>query len=163
VIGMVEGIHVEEIGEQAAAAVRTRCAPEDIGDFVGAAFGEVMGALGAQGLEPTGPPFSRYVMGEGGMDALGQATEFDITAGFPCTSPVAPTGRVEPVTLPGGEAVVAMHVGPYTELGEAYAAVAAWMDEHGLEVRADPWEAYLDGPEVAAPRTQLTFPSRPRG
>lgn len=159
---MIESIGIEELAPQDAAAVSARCSPDQIGPFVGEAFGEVMAALGRQGLAPAGPPFVRYAMGgDDGMDAGGQAAEFGVTAGFPCTAPVAAEGRVVPVTLRGGSAVVALHVGPWTGLGEAYAAVAAWMEEQGLTADGDPWETYLDGPEVVEHRTVLHSPCRP--
>lgn len=159
---MIESIGVEEIREQAAAVVRGRCAPEDIGQFVGAAYGDVMTALGEQGLAPAGPPLCRYLMGAEGMDEQGQAAMFTLAAGFPTDGPVAASGRVEAMTLPAGSAVVALHVGAWTDLGQAYSAVAQWMADHDLEPAGDPWEAYLDGPEVEEHRTMLTSPCRPR-
>lgn len=159
---MIESIGVQELAPQEAAAMSRRCAPEEIGAFVGEAYGAVMAALTAQGLAPVGPPFCRYAMGgDEGMDASGQAAVFGVTAGFPCSGPAAESGGVVPLTLPGGSAVVATHVGAWTELGEAYAAVAAWMSDHGLEAAGDPWETYLDGPEVPEHRTLLHAPCRP--
>ncbi len=159
---MIESIQIEERTEQVAAVVRGRCAPEEIGPFVGPAFEEVLAALGAQGLHPAGPPFCRYTMGDGGMDEQGQATVFVLAAGFPCSAAVEASGRVEPMVLPAGTAVVTLHVGAYEELGETYAAAAQHMAEHGLEPDGDPWESYLDGPEVEVHRTLVTSPCRPR-
>jgi effector-binding domain-containing protein len=159
---MIENIRIEELPAEQAAVVHGRCLPEEIGDFVGAAFGEVLAVLGEQGLTPTGPPLCRYSTGEGGMDQDGAAVVFTLAAGFPSSGPVEPAGRVEPMTLPAGSAVTLMHVGAYTGLGEAYAAAARWMDEQGLEGDGDPWETYLDEPDVPAPRTRLSFPCRER-
>jgi effector-binding domain-containing protein len=33
-----------------------------------------------------------------------------------------------------------------------------WLGETGREATGDPWEIYLDDPEVAAPRTVVCFP-----
>ncbi len=159
---MIEDIRVEQIPAQESAVVRGRCAPEDIGQFVGAAYEEVMAALGEQGLGPAGPPLCRYLMGAEGMDEQGQAAMFTLAAGFPTSGSVAATGRVEAMTLPAGSAVVAVHVGAWTDLGQAYAAVAQWMAERDLEPSGDPWESYLDGPEVEVHRTMLTSPCRAR-
>ena len=125
---------------------------------MGPAFEEVVAALADQGLHPAGPPFCRYSMGSDGMDDQGRAAVFVLAAGFPCSAPAAAAGRAEPMQLPGGSAVVAVHVGAYPELGEAYAAVAQYMGEHDLEPAGDPWESYLDGPEVEVHRT---FPHQP--
>jgi effector-binding domain-containing protein len=159
---MIESIEVQELAPQDAAGRSGRCAAEEIGAFVGEAFGEVMAALGRQGLSPAGPPFVRYATGgEDGMDSSGMAMVFGVTAGFPCAGPAAADGRVVPVTLQGGSAVVATHVGAWPEMGEAYGAVAAYMSEHGLVAAGDAWETYLDGPEVEVHRTILRAPCRP--
>jgi effector-binding domain-containing protein len=155
---MIESIGVETLTARHAAVVRGRARAEEIGTLVGQAYGEVMHALGAQGLAPVGPPFVRYAMA--GMDAGGQAEEFELAAGFPCGSPAGAAGRVEATDLPAGEAVVAVHVGQWSEMGEVYAAVTAWMVEHALAAAGDPWETYLDGPEAPVHRTVLTWPCR---
>ena len=158
---MIESIGVEDLEPQHGAAMVGRCEAEQIGAFVGDAYGAVMTALSAQGLRPVGPPFVRYATGgEDGMDASGNAHVFGVTAGFPCAGPATADGAVVPVTLQGGSAVVAMHVGAWTDMGAAYGAVAAFMAEHGLEPAGDPWETYLDGPEVEVHRTLLRAPCR---
>lgn len=158
---MIESIGVEELEPQHAAAVVGRCAPEEIGPFVGEAYGEVMAALDRQGLFPVGPPFVRYATeGVDGMDESGGATVFGVTAGFPCSAPAAADGRVQPVTLQGGSAVVAVHVGAWTDMGAVYSAVAEHMAAHGLQRAGDPWETYLDGPEAEVHRTVLRAPCR---
>jgi effector-binding domain-containing protein len=158
---MIESIHVEEQTARSAAVVRGQARAEEIGPLVGHAYAEVAQTLGAQGLGPAGPPFVRYARES--MDAGGQAEVFDLAAGFPSSGRAAPDGRVEPMELPAGRAVVALHVGAWSELGEAYRAVAAWMNEHGLVAADDPWETYLDGPEAAVHRTLLTCPCREAG
>ena len=155
---MIESVRVERLSEQQAAVVRGRRAPEEIGEFVGAAFSAVGGALAAQGIAPPGPPLCRYSMGEGEMDLQGSADVYGLAVGFPCASPIETDGDVVPMTLPAGDAVVVVHVGAYQELGEAYAAGAAYITEHDLQATSDPWETYLDGPDADPHRTVLTFP-----
>jgi effector-binding domain-containing protein len=158
---VIESIGVHRIDEQAAAVVRGRARPEEIGAFVADAYGAVIEALGAQGHGPAGPPIVRYTLGADGMSASGEADEFGLEAGFPCPPAFQTAGPVLAVGLPGGDAVVAVHVGQWPELGEAYAAVEAHLAEHGLVHAGDPWETYLDGPEAAEHRTVLTAPCRP--
>lgn len=159
---MIESIGVEELEPQHGAAMVGRCEAEQIGPFVGEAYAAVLAALGRQGLAPVGPPFVRYATGGAdGMDAGGHAYVFGVTAGFPCASPAAADGEVVPVELQGGSAVVAMHVGAWTDMGAAYGAVADYMSEHGLVPAGDAWETYLDGPEVEEHRTVLRAPCRP--
>jgi effector-binding domain-containing protein len=155
---VIESVGVETLSAQHAAVVRGQRAPEEIGEFVGAAFAAVGAALAAQGIAPAGPPVCRYSMGEGEMDLQGSADVYGLAVGFPCAAPIEPDGDVVPMTLPAGDAVVVVHVGGYHELGEAYAAGAAYIAEHELTPSSDPWETYLDGPDADPHRTVLTFP-----
>jgi effector-binding domain-containing protein len=143
-----------EVAGQAAAVVRGHVAEGEIAAFLGRAFGDVVQVLAQQGQEPAGPPFGRYVpTGDG----------FDVEAGFPARAEITPTGRVESSRLPGGTVAEALHVGSYGTVGETYAAVAAWLEANGCEPAGIPWESYLDGPEVAEPRTLVHVPCRRNG
>jgi effector-binding domain-containing protein len=139
--------------QQPAAVVRGRVPHDGIPDFLGGVFGEVMGVLGAQGVEPAGPPFGCYRLTSDG---------FEVEAGFPTSTPVEPAGRVVPSTLPGGSAIQVLHQGPYAGVAAAYQAGEAWLAEHGGEASAPPWESYLDEPDVAEPRTLVSMPCRLR-
>ncbi len=147
--------HVEhvELDEQPTAVVHALVPKEGIAEFLGGAFGEVMGVIGAQGLRPDGMPFGCYVPTPDG---------FQVEAGFPTSARVEPAGRVVPSVLPKGHAVVVQHKGPYSGVGAAYEAAEAWLADNGWEGTGPPWEAYLDGPEVAEPRTNVYHPCRPR-
>lgn len=143
-----------DLPERPAAVVRGHVAHDGIPAFLGGAFSEVVAAVGPRGLGPAGPAFARYRVADDGG--------WDIEAGFTVLAPlVGGDGRVEATTLPGGLAARTMHVGDYGTLGDAYAAVTAWLSEHDLATAGEPWECYLDGPEVAEPRTEVFFPCRP--
>jgi effector-binding domain-containing protein len=141
-----------ELAPQSAAVVRASVTFDGVAAFLGGAFGEVMGLLGSQGVAPTGPPFAMFHMHEDGLD---------IEAGFPFEAEVRPVGRVEQTELPGGPAVVVLHRGAYSEVSAAYAAAEGWLAQNGWEATGRAWEAYLDGPEVAEPRTIVHVPCRP--
>ena len=142
-----------DLEPQPTAVIRAHVAHDGISDFLGGAFGEVMGVLATQGLAPAGPPFARYDLTDDG---------FDIEAGFPASAPVTPTGRVEASELPGGSAIVVLHRGSYADVAAAYSAAEAWLAANEWSSTGSPWEAYLDGPEVLEPRTIVHWPSRPR-
>ena len=148
---MEYGVTLEQRPEQPAAVVRGHVTVEELPAFLGGAFGEVAAALGAQQLAPAGHPFGRYRLVDGG---------FDVEAGFPSSAPVSAVGRVEPTVLPGGAVATTMHVGSYDGVAAAYQAVTDWVEASGYVVAGDPWECYLDGPEVAEPRTTVCFPCR---
>ncbi|WP_166785543.1 GyrI-like domain-containing protein [Cryobacterium cryoconiti] len=140
-----------DLREQHTAVVRGLVPEKDVPVFLGAAFGEVLTVLGTRGLKPTGMPFGCYVPTPEGLQ---------IEAGFPTSVPVEPSGRVVPSSLPVGTAVQVVHIGPYQGVVGAYRAADAWLADHGWEAAGPPWESYLDGPEVAEPRTIVTVPCR---
>ena len=140
-----------ELAQRPTAVVRGLVAEEQIAGFLGGVFGEVMGVLAAEGLQPAGMPFGCYVPTPDG---------FEIEAGFPTAVPVAPAGRVVPAAIPGGTAVRVLHKGSYGEVAAAYHAAEAWLADNGYESTGPPWEEYLDGPEVPEPRTLVHFPCR---
>lgn len=144
-------VELVDLEPQPVAVVCGHVAVSEIPGFLGEAFGEVIQTLSAQGLAPAGPPFGRFVPAGDG---------FDVEAGFPVTGDVTPSGRVEPGELPGGSAARVMHKGGYGEVAAAYQAVAEWVQGHGYVATAPPWESYLDGPDVAEPRTVVWLPCR---
>jgi effector-binding domain-containing protein len=149
---MTYDVHLAEVRTRPAAVVRAHVRTEDIAAFVGGAFAEVMTVLEGQQLTPVGPPFSRYSVGEDG---------FEVESGFPTSGAVAASGRVVPSELPGGTVATTLHTGAYDGVGAAYAAAESWLAEHRMVAAGAPWESYLDGPEVAEPRTEVVVPCRP--
>ncbi|HSE72328.1 MAG TPA: GyrI-like domain-containing protein [Nocardioidaceae bacterium] len=147
---MTYTVQLVDLQEQPAAVVRGHVTHEGIADFLGPAFGEVIGAVEREGGHPVGAPFGRYRPTDDGG--------WDLTAGFPVSRPVTPAGRVEPETLPGGRAARTLHVGDYAGLAAAYEAAMAWLTDNGYVVTGEPWECYLDGPEVPEPRTEVFIP-----
>lgn len=139
-----------DLQSQHTAVVRGHVAVEELPEFLGSAFGEVVNVLDKQGLHPSGAPYGRYRMAEEGG--------FDAEIGFPCNGVVEPEGRVEPAELPGGRVARTMHVGPYGGVGAAYEAAISWLTDEGYVTVGAPWECYLDGPEVANPRTEVFVP-----
>jgi effector-binding domain-containing protein len=142
-----------ELQEQPTAVVRSVVSEEGIAEFLGGAFGEVMGVIAEQGLRVVGMPFGCYVPTADGIE---------VEAGFPTSAPVEPGGRVECSSLPAGLTVEVLHRGSYELVPAAYEAARDWLAEHAYEASGPPWESYLDGPEVAEPRTLVHVPCRPR-
>jgi effector-binding domain-containing protein len=142
-----------DLQAQHTAVVRAQVTVEEMPEFLGSAFGEIIRALDKQGLHPTGAPFGRYrVLEEGGFEA---------EVGFPCSDVVKPEGRVEAAELPAGRVARTMHVGAYDDVGAAYEAAISWLIEEGYVTVGAPWESYLDGPEVPEPRTEVFVPCEP--
>jgi effector-binding domain-containing protein len=142
-------VEVRTLAPTHTAAVRERVAWAAIPETVGRAFGEVMAYLEAHDMTPTGVVYGRYV-------PLGDVV--DVEAGFAVGERIDGEGRVQPRELPGGEAAVALHVGPYDTVAEAYAAVERWMNTNGRTAAGAAWEVYLTPPEEQPPKTEVVFP-----
>ncbi len=143
-------VELVDLQEQQCAVVRGHVTPDRIGAFMGEAFPEVMRVLAKQEVPVAGAPFGRYHhTADGG---------WDVEAGFPVHGTVTTEGDVQPSTLPAGSAARTLHVGDYGALGAAYDATQRWIIDNGHLLDGDPWECYLDGPEVASPRTEIFMP-----
>ena len=129
--------------EQPTAVVRATLRRDELARWFGGAFDQVADHLRRHGVAPRGFPFARYHLRPDGR--------FEVEAGFPVGSRIAGDDQVRPSRLPGRHVVVAWHVGPYVELGEAYQAVDEWLKaQHGIRA-GDSWEVYHD-PPIGNPR-----------
>ena len=145
-------VTLADLPEQRTAVVCGHADTSDgIADFLGGAYGEVMGLVERQHLQPAGMPFGRYRI---------TADGFDIEAGIGVEGDLRPEGRVEASTLPGGRTARTVHVGAYSGVAAAYEAVAGWLKDNGYVSTDAPWECYLDEPSVPKPRTEVFFPCR---
>ena len=142
---------------QATAVSHTTLAVEEIGPWLGKAYGAVARTLATQGTHPAGPPFARYHRLSDGR--------FEVEAGFPVLAPIKADGEVQPSSLPGGTAATTMHIGSYGDMEPGYAALAAWVKERGQELAGDAWEVYFsdpgEEPDPAKWQTQIVQPYRP--
>jgi effector-binding domain-containing protein len=134
---------------QRAAVVHGTVYAPDISAFLGRAFSRVSDLAETSGAQLTGPPIARYTVGTG---------TFDVTAGFPVDRPLPWTDGVESAELPGGPALRIVYVGAYDGIAPAYQAGEAWLAAHHKAHRGDPWESYLDDPDVEQPRTAVYMP-----
>ena len=132
-------IHVIHTPSQHTAVVRAQVPVQDLPAFFSRAYDQVLAAVRSQRAAPVGPPFALYH----GMPGV----TVDVEAGFPVSQAVPASGDVVPGTLPAGEAVEAVHVGPYDRLPDTYADVQAWMAEHHLSSGPQMWESYLSDPQ----------------
>jgi effector-binding domain-containing protein len=147
------GFEVQERKELPAATIRVKCKPEELQQQLAIILPEVMGYLNREGLTPAGVPFARY---------HSFATEIDLEAGIPVTTKIKGNERVKASSLPGGEVVAGMHIGPYHELTRTHEALMKWMAEKKLEAAGGPWEIYWTDPglerDPAKWRTEIVQP-----
>jgi uncharacterized protein YndB with AHSA1/START domain/effector-binding domain-containing protein len=139
---------------QPAAVIRLTIPRSDIQKVMGPAIGEVMAALGAQGVSPAGPVFAHHLSMDPGM--------FDFEVGVPVAGRVSPAGRVKPGELPAARVARTVYRGPYEGLGQAWGDFDKWIKGEGLKPAPDLWERYVKGPESGPdPATWRTELNRP--
>ena len=129
---------IVELDPQDAIAVRGDIAIPDLPEFFQRAFIASFEAAAKTGVDIVGPPFGFY-------PAMPSETVV-IEAGFPVSSAMEASGDVHPLVLPGGPAVVVMHIGPFEAMEKTYAALQAWMAQEGLQPASGMWECYLTDP-----------------
>jgi len=151
---MVESPQILTVDPLGTAFIHVTVPRSQIQQVMGPGIRELVGAVSAQGIGPSGPWLCHHLR----MDA----DVFDFRISVPVTGPVTPVGRVEPGTLPGGRVARAVYQGGYEGLGAAWGEFKAWIAAQGLAEAPGLWEVYLVGPESspdpAAWRTQLTQP-----
>lgn len=127
--------------------------PAKIAEFLSEAWGYVQ----QKGGRIVGPPFTRF---HGAHDGA-----VDLEGGVPVENALPPGGRIQAGELPGGEAVVTTHVGPYDGLPEARAALEAWTKSAGRKAAGPAWQAYWTDPgevkDSAKWQTEVVLPLEP--
>ena len=125
----------------------------------GALWGELMGALNEQQARMIGPPMAIYHDGEF------KERDWDIEVVMPIAEALTPDKRLRVYRLPGFEtAACVVHAGPFATIGQAYDALAKWIDENGYRI-VGPWrELNLRPPEPPGDQndvntlTEIQFP-----
>ena len=155
---MTYEIHVRELAAQQAGSIRGPVAWANLGPFIGAAIGEISAVAADQGIRFAGPPMAIYHCAEA------EEAELDVEVAIPLGEPVEPARRVTARTLPGCLAATTLHAGRYEEVGQAYRALAEWVQEHGHETAGPPCEIYLTDPgqvrDPGALSTEIFWPIR---
>lgn len=132
-------VTTEKLPLQQTVAVRMKVTPEALPTVMGAAYQKIMAYLNQVGAQPTGPAYCMYINW--------RTEKWRIELGIPVARPLPGAGEVAPSTLPSGEALTAVHIGPYDKLGDAWGALDAWANEHHIERGNHMWEVYLTDPE----------------
>ena len=151
---MLETPQITQTTAQLTAIIHVTVPREEIQNVMGPGLHELMAAIAAQGIAPTGPWFTHH---------LRRPTDtFDFEISVPVSAPVAAAGRVPPGEWPAMKVARTIYHGPYEGLGEAWGEFIDWIEAHGHTPAPDLWERYLAGPESSPDpakwRTELNRP-----
>ena len=151
-------IELRFVPAQTLVSERLSVAPAALGAAIGGAIGETRVLLARHGVQPTGMPVTIYHATTPEDELL------PIEVGWPIGTPLPAEGRIGMGTLGGVTVARTTYQGSYDTIAEAFAAVARWIQQHGHEAAAAPWETYLTSPgeetDPAATLTNICWPIR---
>lgn len=152
---MIELPHVAHIPAQLVARIHLTIPRAEIRHVMGPGIGEIMVAVTAQGLEPTGAWFTHH------HQMHPDTFDFDICV--PVSRPVSPVERVTAGEIPAMTVVRTLYRGPYEGLAVAWGEYQAWAAANGHVLAEDLFEHYLasseSSPDPANWRTELMRPT----
>jgi effector-binding domain-containing protein len=138
------------IGPTSSLAISETVAFDESGDWCGAAFDELHGALAGAGLTSAGPDGALY-FGDFFELGLGKVVAF-----VPITGDVRTTGRTERLDLPAAEFAVLVHEGPFADLDRTYGALGTHVALQRIGVDGPIREHYVVAGTDVDPREHRT-------
>jgi len=151
---MIDTPHLTQTAAQSTAIIRLTIPRDQIQTVMGPGIRELMAAVAAQGITPTGPWFTHHLRMDPGV--------FDFEIGVPVPKPVSAAGRVQAGRLPAAKVARTVYHGPYEGLPAAWGEFDAWIGTEGHTPGPSLWECYVAGPESnpdpATWRTELNRP-----
>jgi effector-binding domain-containing protein len=150
-------VTVGHVPDQAILAIRNRLPMTRLPGFIGESFARIYGELPKLSAEADGEPFVMY-------HTVG-AEAVDAEVCVPVDHAGEPDEPIRARLLPATDVAITLHVGPYEDLGLAYAALTAWVTKHGYQVSGPVRERYLNEPSEDTPpidyRTEIEMPIEP--
>jgi len=136
---MPVSVNVQTVHARKLAAVRREVAPGAIGSAWRPAVDKVWEFIRSQpGLRTDGHNIFLY------HHPKDPGAPIRCDFGVEVTRTFETAGEVYATETPAGEAVVAVHRGPYNRMNEAYSAIERWMAVSGRESAGHSWEIYGD-------------------
>ncbi|WP_224814103.1 GyrI-like domain-containing protein [Hasllibacter sp. MH4015] len=144
-------VHRKILPEQSYIYVDRECpfGPE-IADAMGSAFAEVFGFVGQASLTPLSMPMAVYTV----MDP--KLLRFRGAVMVSPEDAAKASGAIKAETLPAGDAMHAVHVGPYDNLNQTHRALWDYMGAEGIKGTMPVWEIYVDDPAETTPEDLRT-------
>jgi effector-binding domain-containing protein len=151
---MLDTPQITQTADKLTAVIRLTIPREEIRNVMGSGLRELMAAVAAQGIAPTGSWFIHHLRTDPDI--------FDFEISVPVGSQVAAMGRVVPGKWPATKVARTVYRGDYEGLGEAWREFNDWIGARGHRPGPDRWECYVIGPESSpdptAWRTELNRP-----
>jgi DNA-binding transcriptional MerR regulator len=154
-------VHLRTEAATQSVRIRGLVEPDEFGDWLGWAFGELTSFLARAGVEASGPAGGLYAA-ELADDGPETAEAFVPIAGslvVPARERVVTVGEV-----PTARVAVLVHIGDYDTIGDTYRTLGAWVARHAEHAGERVREWYVIGPtdvdDPAQFRTEISWPIR---
>jgi effector-binding domain-containing protein len=151
---MIDPPHITQAAAQHTAFIHLVVPRAEIQNVMGPGIREILEALAAQGIAPTGPWFTHH--------SRVPTDTFDFEICVPISKPVVAVGRVMPGELPAATVARTIYQGGYEGLGTAWCELMTWVEAEGHTPATNLWECYITGPESSPDstnyRTELNRP-----
>jgi effector-binding domain-containing protein len=150
-------IHVKQVPAQVVVTHRCHAPLAGLRDAMHCTLGRIGATVEPRGAA-RGAPFAVY------HNEPFRPEDVDVEMGLPVAADatVEESAGVHRRELPGGPVAYTVHVGPYSTIGAAYAALYAWVEREGHRPLGPAREIYIVGPDQernpAAYRTELEVP-----
>ena len=149
-------VDYRSVGPVPALAIAETVAVADIENWWAQAFGELRRVAESTRAVRTGPDGALYPS-EFFEDEVGEVVAF-----LPVAGRAEPPGRAQFVEIPAAELAVTVHVGPFSELDQAYGALGTFVAEREIGVEGPIREhylvGYLDTEDQSLHRTEVCWP-----
>ena len=148
-------IELRDIEPQPVVSIRDKVARKAIAKTVRRHIPQIQAYLDKEGLAAAGPPFARlHNYGEV------ERVNVDLEVGLPLDREVQVEGETQVMSarLPGCQAAVIRHNGPYDEIGAAYEALQEWVQDSDYEAGGAPWESYRNDVESDHWEVEVVWP-----
>ncbi|MGV3615606.1 MAG: MerR family transcriptional regulator [Fimbriimonas sp.] len=124
---------------------------DQVGELLGAAYGEVMDCIHAQGGKLNGPCLAVW------YSTPDMFTDEEVDAAFPLEAPIPGNERVQTQTLPETEVATVVHHGPFEEFSACHRALTQWLSDNGCRLDGPYREIYHSHGEEAS-TTEVQYP-----
>jgi AraC family transcriptional regulator len=140
--------------EQPILFIQRRIPFADLQSAMAQCYGELYGHAHKTGLAVAGHPIARYISTGTGL--------WTVDFVMPLSAPADASGNMRAGTLAAGPVAFAVHIGPYDQLSQTYAAIEQWAETEGCAMGQSPWEWYVtdpgETPDPAEWRTEIYWP-----
>ena len=152
---MPVAIEIRKVVPRLYVGIRRTVKRDGLGPACAEILSRVAGWLASKGKQPAGGPIMVY-------HSVNEATgDFDVQPAYFVGTPITGEGDIAIGETAGGDALFAVHAGPYASLGETWAQLFTHAAAIRRKVTRSSWEVYLNTPGDVAEadlRTEIYVP-----